>query len=96
MAANVVKKLIDTGFGAADYTGPLNASGLPHGLGWFKVVDGDNKGCTYEGQLKNGNREGFGKETANDGRMWRGEYKENKLNGFVKVVLLICDLSHSP
>ncbi len=95
MAANVVKKRIDTRTGAADYTGPVNASGQPHGLGSFEVVDGMNNGYNYEGQLNNGTREGFGKLSSNDGRIWQGQFKDNNLNGFIKVVLFICDLLHS-
>jgi hypothetical protein len=96
MATNVVKKRIVTRLGTADYTGPVNASGQPQGLGSFTVVaDGAYKGWTYEGHFFNGKCEGLGKETANDGRIWQGEFKENKLNGFVKVVSLQCDLSYS-
>jgi hypothetical protein len=94
MAANVVKKRIVTGFGAADYTGPLNTSGQPHGLGSFEVVGSKNKGFFYEGQFNSGSREGFGKESK-DGDVWQGEYKENNVNGFIKVLFFKCDLTHS-
>jgi hypothetical protein len=94
MSSTVVKKRIDSGSGPADYTGTVNSSGQPHGFGSFDVVDGEDKGNAYKGQFKNGNREGFGKETANDGRMWQGQFKENNLNGFIMVVLLRCDIFH--
>ncbi len=95
MTVNVVKMRIRVDLGAADYTGPVNDAGRPHGLGSFKVVDDANECYTYEGHFNNGKCEGLGKLSSNDGRIWQGEYKENKLNGFVKVVLLRCDLSHS-
>ncbi len=93
MATNVVKKRIVTRHGAADYTGPVNASGQPHGYGSYEVVNGKNKGCTYEGQLNNGSREGFGKLTIH-GYVWQGEFKEDTIDGFATVVLLRCDLNH--
>ncbi len=85
MATKAVKKRIDTRLGPADYTGPLNAAGRPHGLGVFEVVDGKYKGDTFEGHFSNGKREGLGKLSSNVGRMWQGQFNGGLLNGFVKV-----------
>jgi hypothetical protein len=92
----VVKKRIKTSKGhPADYTGAVNSDGAPHGHGSWEVVEGVDRGDKYEGDFNDGKREGLGKLSSNDGRIWQGEFKGNNLDGFVKVVLLRCDLNHS-
>ena len=98
MSSTVVKQRINvihpflTGPYAADYTGPVNAQGAPHGRGSYVFVEeGSYKGHTYTGQLNNGQRDGVGKYTWGD-RWYAGEWKAGKEEGYGRahVCVVLC------
>ncbi len=92
MSSTVVDKRINTDDGLAYYTGTVNAEGAPHGRGSYVIVKGEYKGSSYEGTFVDGERDGFGKYTWNDGSVFVGEFEDGDLNGFALVCLVLCFL----
>lgn len=56
--------------------------GKPNGPGtYFYFAENKNKGDKYVGDFKDGKKSGQGKYTFSDGRVWLGEWADDKANG---------------
>lgn len=57
------------------------------GTGREKVSENYNNGCSYEGEARNGKREGKGKYFYSNGGYYEGSWKDGKMNGKRRVVM---------
>lgn len=64
--------------GFASYTGEINANNEPEGMGVATILDGQYKGCVYDGQFLNGAMEGHAKYTQSNGDTFIGSFHNNK------------------
>ena len=67
--------------GRASYTGEIvvvGRVGIPYGKGIAKIIEGQNKGCVYEGDFVNGQMDGHALDTVSNGDIFEGSFKKNK------------------
>lgn len=63
--------------GTMEYSGALDSDGKPHGIGKANIIDGDYKGCTYEGSFVHGNLD-KGVWVLPDGDWFDGVFVDNE------------------
>lgn len=64
--------------GFASYTGEINDNNEPDGKGVATILDGQYKGCIYDGEFVDGNMEGYAEYTQSNGDTFKGSFSNNK------------------
>ncbi len=64
--------------GLSSYTGQVNEGNTPNGQGIAKILEGQYKGCVYDGEFVNGIMEGVATYTQSNGDTFNGTFKDNK------------------
>ncbi|MDE6560464.1 MAG: protein kinase [Muribaculaceae bacterium] len=64
--------------GFASYTGEINANNEPDGKGVATILEGQYKGCVYDGDFVNGTMEGYSNYTQSNGDTFQGSFHDNK------------------